>query len=135
MEGASFEQIFMLLSMLVLRLSFSMGCLFIVQCTEIQRISTWKKYNSFQISKSKSHLRKTSTRNHRSNKFFFLFFFHPSFYASTKTAFLDGMSFSKDTRLNSLQVSKYPTNTRNQQIGDYPATNYPRISGLFSDKK
>ena len=75
MEGASFEQIFMLLSMLVLRLLFSIGCLFIAQCTEIQRISTWKKYNSFQIFKSKSHEKWNEHGNHYSNKFFFFFFF------------------------------------------------------------
>ena len=59
-----FEQIFMLLSMLVLRLLFSMGCLFIAQCTEILRVNYWKLH---RLGKN-IILFKYSNRNHTLKK-------------------------------------------------------------------
>lgn len=126
-----FEQIFILLSMLVLKLSFSMGCLFIVQCTEIQRISTWKKYNSFQISKSKSQnhsknerARGTIVRTNSSSSFSFILLS-----MLVRLPFSMGYLFLE---ILDLILSKFPNIQRTRgtnkfdQIGDYPATNYPR---------
>ena len=80
-----FEQIFILLSMLVLKLSFSMGCLFIAQCTEILRVNYWKlhrlgrniilfKYSNRSHTKNGTSMG-TIIRTNSSSFFFFFYVF------------------------------------------------------------
>ena len=78
--------------------------LFIVQCTKIQgslRVALiWKKYNSFQIYKLKSHLRKMEqargiiVRTNSSSSFFsFMFLSMLIFRPALDAPLLDGVSF------------------------------------------
>lgn len=93
--------------------------------------STWKKYNSFQISKSKSQnhsknerARGTIVRTNSSSSFSFILLS-----MLVRLPFSMGYLFLE---ILDLILSKFPNIQRTRgtnkfdQIGDYPATNYPR---------
>ena len=64
--------------------------------------STWKKYNSFQIFKSKSHEKWNEHGNHYSNKFFFFFFF---FYVFSMLIFKPALNVPLlDSKFSNIQI-------------------------------